>query len=138
MRLPRGVPAATWESRDGGRARPLPGIRNPENRSDFPRITLARVVAAGDNPWMRVWVVWVLVSLLGCGCGEKGQCERICRRLAECRLEARQGAPILGEQKPPAEPECLSRCAQGSERFAACEGKHRDCEHLLACSGALR
>jgi len=82
------------------------------------------------------WVVW---ALLGCGCEGKSQpCERICRRLAECKLEARQGAPILGEGKPVADTECLGRCARSSEYFATCEGKQRDCEHLLACSGALR
>lgn len=77
-------------------------------------------------------VAFVASVALVFGCG-KGDCERACREVARCKAEARDGQPLLGEQAPPADAACMKRCAEASDRFAACEAKKKSCGDLLRC-----
>jgi hypothetical protein len=75
-------------------------------------------------------VVLVMLSLGGC---PRGPCEETCRRVAACRLAARIGERLPGEGAPPADATCMARCEAATEEFAACEGKRRECDAVLAC-----
>ena len=75
----------------------------------------------------------VLVLAIGASACSRSPCEQTCRRVAACMREARQGAPLPGESKLPADPTCMERCEAETPEFAACEGKRRDCEGVLAC-----
>jgi hypothetical protein len=80
---------------------------------------------------------------LGClgslaGCKESSPCEQPCIRVAVCKLEERQGAPVLGEKRPPADPDCLHKCATQPEEFEKCEAKMRECPDIRACHGPFR
>ena len=87
---------------------------------------------------MRGWACLAILLAVACNNDEPPGCRQLCARLTECKLEAKQGAPILGERKDPPDAECLERCAQRSDYFATCEAKQKDCGHLLACTGSLR
>ncbi len=84
---------------------------------------------------MRAFVIlWSLLALaIGASACSRSPCEQTCRRVAACKREARQGAPLPGESKLPADPACMERCEADTPEFAACEGKRRDCEGVLAC-----
>ena len=71
------------------------------------------------------------------GCRERSVCEQTCRRVARCKHEAREGAPILGERPPPADERCMKRCVDQPDAFQACEAKNRTCEELRNCYGPL-
>jgi hypothetical protein len=75
--------------------------------------------------------------LLLLGCGQRSECERACLRVARCKQEAREGAPILGERPPPADERCMKRCQEQPDVFQACEAKNRTCEELRNCYGPL-
>jgi hypothetical protein len=82
---------------------------------------------------------WLLFLCMFCGaCSQKSDCEKACLRLARCKLEASQGQAILGERAPPPDAACMAKCEDHPDVFATCEGRKRECNDLLACSGALR
>jgi hypothetical protein len=75
----------------------------------------------------------VLVLLLAAGCDDGSSCKTTCRNVAACKLQAKQGAPMLGEGAMGADPTCMSRCEATTPEFVACEGKYHDCAAVLAC-----
>ncbi len=72
----------------------------------------------------------VAAALAGCS---RSPCETTCRHVAECKRAKRAGERLPGENAPPADPTCLSRCEAATVEFAACEGKKRECAAVLAC-----
>lgn len=79
-------------------------------------------------------VAIALAAVLAGGC-EKNECETACKRLANCRLAAKQGERMVGERALPADAACMRKCETQPDVFAACEGRMRECEPLLACAG---
>jgi len=71
-------------------------------------------------------------------CKERSPCEQPCVRVAVCKLESLQGAPVLGERRPPADPDCLHKCETQPEEFEKCEGTKRLCPEIRACHGPFR
>ncbi len=71
------------------------------------------------------------LSFASLGCEEP--CAATCKRVAACKLEARQGEKMLGERDMPADPMCLERCSANKADFGSCEGKRRDCKGVLGC-----
>jgi hypothetical protein len=59
-------------------------------------------------------------------------------RVAVCQLESRQGAPVLGEKRPPPDPDCLHKCENQPEEFEKCEATKRLCPEIRACHGPFR
>jgi Cys-rich protein (TIGR04453 family) len=83
-------------------------------------------------------LAWFFVlGVLVVGCSEKSDCEKACSRLARCKLAARQGEAMMGERAPPPDAACMTKCQKQPDVFASCERKLRECDDLLACSGAL-
>ena len=72
------------------------------------------------------------------GCNEDSECQTACLRVARCRLEARQGEPMLGEKALPADERCMKRCQNDRDAFDKCELVKRSCEALRSCYGPLR
>ncbi len=72
------------------------------------------------------------------GCKERSPCEEPCVRVAVCKLESMQGAPVLGEKRPPADPDCLHKCETQPEEFQKCEGTKRLCPDIRACHGPFQ
>jgi len=81
---------------------------------------------------------WVLGLALGLvmGCSQRGDCEKICVRVSECRRAVPEHEQIIGEKRPAPDPGCLERCKSNPEGFAACEKKERMCGDLLECQEA--
>jgi hypothetical protein len=69
------------------------------------------------------------------GCKERTPCEQACVRFAVCKLEASQGQPVLGDKRPPADPDCLHECETQPEEFEKCEGTKRLCPEIRDCHG---
>jgi hypothetical protein len=87
---------------------------------------------------LRLGWLLVLCALAG-ACAQQSDCEKACKRLARCKLAAQLGGEaMMGERAPPPDAACLVKCQDQPDRFAACEAKKRECDDLLACSGALR
>ena len=84
------------------------------------------------------YLVLLALWTLAAGCKEESECEAACLRVARCRLEARQGEPMLGEKAPPADARCMKRCQDDHDAFASCELVKRSCESLRSCYGPLQ
>ncbi len=84
----------------------------------------------------RILVLLFLLSLAGCK--RKAPCVKACRFVEHCKKEAREGRALLGEGKPEAKQECLDKCKNHPEDFAACEGRFKTCKQLRTCYGPLR
>ena len=74
----------------------------------------------------------LLLALAAPACS-RGPCHETCRRLAECKRQKSMGDRIPGDSVPPPDPTCMSRCEAATPEFAACEGKKRECDAVLAC-----
>jgi len=72
------------------------------------------------------------------GCKDRSPCEQPCVRVAVCKLESLQGAPVLGEKRPPPDPDCLRKCETQPEEFEKCEATKRLCPEIRACHGPFR
>lgn len=84
-------------------------------------------------------LVLALLSAFASGCTETSDCEKACARFAACKTARHNGGEVvLGEGKAPSDPACLTKCEKQPDIFAACEGRLKDCDKMLACSGALR
>lgn len=81
------------------------------------------------NRLVRVAAPALFLSMLSC----KDPCSTTCAKVASCKLEAKQGAPMLGEGALPPDPVCMDRCQKNTVEFRACEGKKRECGEVLAC-----
>jgi len=80
----------------------------------------------------------LVVAAALAGCEEKSACKKPCARVAACKDTVNRGAPILGDKAPPPDPQCLERCRDYPEEFAACEGRSRTCEDMRNCRGSWR
>ncbi len=89
---------------------------------------------------MAALLVTLLAALLalGAGCQEKSECKTVCRRVAVCRSEARQGRRMLGEKRPKPDARCMKRCQNDRDSFEKCELINRNCQALRSCYGPLR
>ena len=70
-------------------------------------------------------------------CKQDAPCEKACLRVAACKLQANQGDPLLGEKRPPADPDCMHKCETRPDDFAKCEGSKRTCPEIEACRGSF-
>jgi Cys-rich protein (TIGR04453 family) len=80
----------------------------------------------------------LVVAVAMAGCEAQSECKKPCERVAACKDSANRGKPILGDKAPPPDPQCLDKCRDHPEDFAACEGRSRTCEDLRNCRGAWR
>ena len=106
-------------------------------------VTAAHLTATGVGQHYRsvqdVTRILALLCLLSlAGCKRKSPCVKACRLVEHCKKEAREGRALLGEGKPEAKQECLDRCKNRPEDFAACEGRIKTCKQLRTCYGPLR
>jgi Cys-rich protein (TIGR04453 family) len=87
-----------------------------------------------------VWTRWLGLGLVlgAASCSTQTECDKVCRRVARCRTEARVGKKIPGEKDPPADAKCMKRCRDQPEEWQVCEKAKRTCEGLRACFGPLR
>jgi Cys-rich protein (TIGR04453 family) len=75
-------------------------------------------------------IVLAAAGLVACA---RPPCELTCKHVAACKREKQAGERLLGEHAPPADPTCMERCEAATPEFAACEGKSRECDAVLAC-----
>jgi hypothetical protein len=73
------------------------------------------------------------------GCNEKSDCEKACARFAACKAARKNGGEaVLGEGRAPIDDACMTKCERQPDIFAVCEGRLKECDKMLACSGSLR
>ena len=71
------------------------------------------------------------------GCKETSDCRTACKRVAACKDVANNGERTMGSKAPPPDPECMKKCENHPDDFAACEGRKRTCAELKLCRGSF-
>jgi Cys-rich protein (TIGR04453 family) len=102
-------------------------VKAPARRERAPRPGVYHPIVARS-----LALVWMCLALSLAAC-DRGPCEETCRHVAQCRRAKAEGERMLGEGKAAADSQCLARCEAATPEFAACEGKKRECDAVLAC-----
>lgn len=108
------------------------------SRRKLSSVMTARSWWAGPVGFCHVLAGLLVVTAALAGCEEKSACRKPCSRVAACKDSSNRGKPILGDKAPPPDPQCLEKCRDYPDDFAACEGRSRTCDDLRMCRGAWR